>query len=96
MSMLVDKTRHEVWFSKKYSLAHLKAFGCDDFVHVTKEKRSKLDNKIRKGILIGYQLDGVKDDKLQNPLTKKEIYSQDVIFTEVDITSNNEDVPKEK
>ena len=43
---LVDKTPHEVCSSKKSSIAHLKVFGCDAFMHVPKEKRSKLDNKL--------------------------------------------------
>ena len=44
-SMLVVKTQHEVWSSKKPSLAHLRFFGCDAFVHVLKDKRRKLGNK---------------------------------------------------
>ena len=38
-STLVDKTPHEVWSSKKPSIAHLIVFGCDSFMHVPKEKR---------------------------------------------------------
>jgi hypothetical protein len=37
------------------SVAHLKVFGCDAFVHVQKEKRSKLDKKVVKCIFIGYK-----------------------------------------
>jgi hypothetical protein len=44
-SMLVNTTPNEVWSSKNSSVAHLKVFGCDAFVHVPKEKRSKLDKK---------------------------------------------------
>ena len=40
-STLVDKTPHEVWSGKKFSIAHLRIFGCDAFMHVPKEKRSK-------------------------------------------------------
>ena len=42
---LVDKTPYEVWSSQKPSIAHLRVFGCEAFMHVPKEKRSKLDNK---------------------------------------------------
>ena len=42
---LEDKTPHEVWTGKKPSLSHLRVFGCDAYVHVPKEKRTKLDNK---------------------------------------------------
>ena len=44
-SALVDKNPHEVWSGKKHSIAHLKVFGCDAFMHVPKEKRSMMDNK---------------------------------------------------
>jgi hypothetical protein len=42
-SVLDDKTPHEVWIGKKPSLEHLRVFGCDSYVHVPKENRSKLD-----------------------------------------------------
>jgi hypothetical protein len=45
-SVLVDKTLHEAWTGKKPSLKHLIVFGCDAYVHVPKENRSKLDNKV--------------------------------------------------
>ena len=44
-SALEDKTPHEVWTGKKTSLSHLRVFGCDAYVHVPKDKRTKLDNK---------------------------------------------------
>ena len=49
-SALVDMNPHEVWLSKKPSVSHLKLFGCDAFVQVPKEKRSKLDKKAIKCI----------------------------------------------
>ena len=42
---LEDKTPQEVWTSKKPSLSHLRVFGCDAYVNVPKEKRTKLDIK---------------------------------------------------
>ena len=85
-SALDDTTPHEVWSGKKPSLQHLRVFGCDAYVHVPKEKRSKLDNKAEKCIFIGYK-DGVKGYKLWNPETKKIVYSRDVVFREVkDVT----------
>jgi hypothetical protein len=63
---LDDKTPHEVWTGKKPSLTHLRVFGCDAYVHVPKENRSKLDKKDEKCIFIGYK-DGLKGYKLWNP-----------------------------
>ena len=84
-----DKTPHEVWTGKKPSLEHLRVFGCNAYLHVPKENRSKLDNKDEKCIFIGYKY-GMKGYKLWNLETKKILYSQDVVFIEV------KDVPKQE
>ena len=55
---LIDKTPQVVWNGKKSFIKHLKFFGCDSYVHVAKDKRSKLDNKYEKCIFIGYK-DGI-------------------------------------
>jgi hypothetical protein len=91
-SALDDTTPHEVWSGKKPSLQHLRVFGCDAYVHVPKENRSKLDNKAEKCIFIGYK-DGVKGYKLWNPETKKTVYSRDVVFREVKDVSKQEFPP---
>ena len=65
-SALVDKNLHELWTGKKPSVEHLKVFGCDTYVHVPKEIRSKLDDKDKKCIFIGYK-DGMKGYNLSNP-----------------------------
>ena len=94
-STLVDKTPHEVWYGKKSSIAHLKIFGCDSFMHVPLEKRSKLDNKAEKCIFVGYK-DGIKGYKLWNIVTRKIVYSRDLVFREVKSTPRKEDESKEK
>jgi hypothetical protein len=91
-SVLDDKTPHKVWLRKKPSLQHLRVFGCDAYVHVPKENRSKLDKKDEKCIFIGYK-DGVKGYKLWNPETKKIVYSRDVVFREVKDVSKQEFLP---
>jgi hypothetical protein len=64
--VLDEKTPQEVWTGKKSSLTHLKVFGCDAYVHVPKENKSKLDKKDEKHICIGYK-HGLKGYKLWNP-----------------------------
>jgi hypothetical protein len=54
-------------------VSHLKLFCCDAFVHVPKEKRSKLDKKASKCILIGYK-EGMKGYKLWDPASRKIMY----------------------
>jgi hypothetical protein len=52
--VLVDTNPNEVWSGKNPSVSHLKVLCCDPFVHVPKEKRSKLDKKEIKCVFIGY------------------------------------------
>jgi hypothetical protein len=81
-SALIETTPHEVWFGKKPLLSHLKVFGCDAFVHVPKEKRSKVDKKEIKFIFNGYK-EGMTGYKLWDPTSRKTMYSRDVVFREV-------------
>ena len=39
---------------KKPEVSHLKIFGCPVYVHILKEKRTKLDPSEKKGIFVGY------------------------------------------
>ena len=56
-SALEDKTPQAVWTGKKPSLSHLRAFGCDAYVHVPKEKQTKLDSKSEKSAsLLGIRM----------------------------------------
>jgi hypothetical protein len=41
-------------YGKKPEVSHLKIFGCPVFLHVPKEKRTKLDPSGKKGIFVGY------------------------------------------
>ena len=43
---------------KKGKLFFLKTFGCEAFVHIDKENRTKLEEKYKKSTFIGY---GVND-----------------------------------
>jgi hypothetical protein len=54
-STLVGKTLHEVWTGKKPSLEHIRLFGCDAYLHVPKENKSKMYKKIEKCIFICYK-----------------------------------------
>ena len=58
-SVRVHTTPHELWSINNPLVSHLNVFGCDVFVHVPKEKRSKLEKKEVKCIFIGYK-EGMK------------------------------------
>jgi hypothetical protein len=48
------KTPEEMFSEKKPEVSHLKIFGCPVFVHIPKERRTKLDPSGNKGIFVGY------------------------------------------
>ena len=55
--MWEDKTPHEVWIGKKPYLSHLRVFSCDAYVHVPKEKITKLNSKFERCIsLLGIRM----------------------------------------
>ena len=47
-------TPKENFTGKKPEVSHLKIFGCLVFVHIPKDKRSKLDCSRKKGVFVGY------------------------------------------
>jgi hypothetical protein len=66
---------------KKVNYSFLKTFGCEAFVHIDKENRTKLESKSKKCTFIGY---GVNDFGycLWDYENNKIIRSRDVIFNE--------------
>jgi len=66
---------------KKVKYSFLKPFGCEAFVHIDKENRTKLEAKSKKCTFIGY---GVKHFGyfLYDYENQKIIRSRDVIFNE--------------
>jgi len=71
----------EEWTGKMINYSFLKTFGCEAFVHIDKENRTKLEAKSKKCTFIGY---GVNDFgyHLWDYENKKIIRSRDVIFNE--------------
>ena len=49
-----NKTPEEMFTGENPEVKHLKIFGCHVYLHVPKEKRSKLDRLGKKGIFVGY------------------------------------------
>ncbi|KAJ0522113.1 putative RNA-directed DNA polymerase [Helianthus annuus] len=74
-------TPEESWSGRKPNISHLRVFGCIAYAHVPKQRRTKLDDKTEKTILVGYS-EQSKAYKLYNPTTGKVIISRDVIFDE--------------
>jgi transposase InsO family protein len=52
--ILGNKTPEEVFTGKKPEVNHLRIFGCPVYIHVPKEKRTKLEPSGKKGTFVGY------------------------------------------
>jgi hypothetical protein len=52
--ILGNKTPEEVFTGKKPEASHLRIFGCLVYIHVPKEKRTKLEPSGKKGTFVGY------------------------------------------
>ena len=55
-----------MFFGKKPKVGHLKIFGGPVYIHIPKEKRTKLDPSRRKGIFVGYS-ESSKDYRIYFP-----------------------------
>ena len=53
-SSLGNKTPEEMFSREKPEVSHLKIFGCPVYIHIPKEKRSKIDPLGKKGLFVGY------------------------------------------
>ena len=52
--VLDNKNLEEDFSGEKLEVSHLRIFGCPMYIHIPKEKRTKLDPFGRKGIFVGY------------------------------------------
>ena len=65
------KTPEEMFIGKKPEVSHLKIFGCPVYVHIPKEKRTKLDPSRKKGIL---------SDTLKSPKPLEYIFQDSITW----------------
>ena len=78
---LIGDVPQLVWIGKDVSYQHWKVFGCLSYMHVAKDQRSKVDNKSKPCIFLGYSKDEF-DYKLWDILHKKVVRSQGIVFME--------------
>jgi transposase InsO family protein len=76
-----DMTPYEAWTSRKPSLAHVRRFGSRAFVHIPKEKRTKLDPHSLECTFIGF-VENKRAYKLINRNNGRVYESRDVSFDE--------------
>src|SRR5579859_6948889 len=77
----VTTTPYEMWHGNKPGVAHLRIIRSTAYVHVPKEKRTKLDTHSHKGIMIGYG-GGTNQYKVWDLTRDDIVVSRDVVFIE--------------
>jgi hypothetical protein len=93
--VLLNKTPEEMFSGEKPEANHFRIFGCPVFVHVPKEKRTKLDPSGRKGIFVGYS-DTSKAYMIYIPDHWKVEISRDVTFDENGAFSKSKQIHAEE
>lgn len=78
---VIDKTPEEMWTGVKPTVDHFRVFGCIGHVHIPAVKRTKLDDKSHKCVLLGMSNES-KGYRFFDPIAQKIIISRDVTFEE--------------
>lgn len=76
---LKNKTPFEMYYGRKPNIANLKVWGCKAYIHVPKERRTKLEPHCTIGIMVGYDINGYR---ILNPRTETIIIARNVTFDE--------------
>jgi hypothetical protein len=80
-AILKDKTPEEVFLGIKPEVGHLRIFGCLVYIHVPKEKRTKMEPSRKKGVFVGYN-ENSKAYMIYVPSQRHIEVSRDVTFHE--------------
>ena len=78
--VLGNKTPEEMFSGEKPEVSHLRIFGCPVYIHVPKEKRSKLEPSRRKGNLLAIVSD--RKHRVYIPCFRQIETSRDFTFDE--------------
>ena len=76
-----DMTPEEAWSGVKPNVDYFRVFGCIGHVHISDDKRKKLDDKSFQCVLLGMSEES-KAYRLYDPVSKKIVVSRDVILEE--------------
>ena len=80
-AILDQKTPEEVFTGEKPDVGHLRIFGCPVYIHVSKEKRTKMEPSGKKGIFVGYS-ETSKAYHIYVPSQRQIAVSRDISFDE--------------
>ena len=93
-AILGEKTSEEVFTKKKPAVDHMRIFGTPVYVHVSKEKRAKLEPSRKKGIFVGYS-DSSKACRIYVPGQWYIEVNRDMIFHEESVFRQTQELLKE-
>ena len=79
--VLDEKTPEEVFTSEKPDISHLRIFGCPLYIHIPKEKRTKMEPSRKKGTFVRYS-DTSKEFRIYVPGERHVEVNRDVTFHE--------------
>ncbi len=81
-------TPYEAWHDIKPRVDRLRVFGCDAYMHISKDERGKLDPKSKKCTLLGYGRE-TKGYRLFDITRQKVVHCRDVQFNEEEKKDSN-------
>ena len=79
--ILKNMTLEEAFTRVKPEVGHLRIFGCLVYIHVPKDKRTKIGPSSKKGTFVGY-IESSKACRIYIPGSKQIEVNRDVIFEE--------------
>jgi uncharacterized membrane protein YvbJ len=80
-AILGNETPEEAFTCEKLDVGHLRIFGCPVYIHVPKDKRTKMEPSGKKGIFVGYS-ETSKAYRIYIPGKRHIEVSRDVSFHE--------------
>eukprot|EP00762_Andalucia_godoyi_P005318 ANDGO_06827.mRNA.1 Copia protein len=84
------KTPAEQFNGSKPDVSHFRLFGCDACVLLEDGSQTKLDSKVKKGVVTGFLYDnGVKGYRINDQGTGRIVVSRNVQFNETSMCATN-------
>ena len=90
-AFLNEKTRQEVFTSEKLDISHLRIFGCLVYIHIPKEKRTKMEYSQKKVTFVGYS-ETSKALRIYVPSERHVEVSQDMTFHEEETFKQSKEI----
>jgi hypothetical protein len=81
MKSIIGKTPYEAYYDRKPGVDHLRVFGCVAHVKVVTPHLSKLTDKSKQMVFIGYDMN-TKGYRVYDPATRRVVVTRDVVFEE--------------